>query len=279
MDTIYQQAKLIVFDLDGTLYEDTAHFDYYAQQLKLELKKEVWADYEAEYKNMIDGQHIVSIGKAYDVVRDYVLRVDSLSLEVIQAWTWDGRELSAEERTNYYNSPISFDFDSMIAIGDGWWLPNVCARHFGVVDTQTAYHHTKEYMATDQFTLTKIPHLKSSLLHLKTKKNTVLLTNSQDDDVARLLHLLDLEGTFDHIITVARKPQHTLNHFSDLMEKYKVSPEQCLSVGDNFINEIAPAVKIGMKTILIDCYSLSYPEYQGIKVSSISDTLEAMRQV
>lgn len=279
MDTIYQHAQLVIFDLDGTLYEDTAHFDYYAQQLKQELDQEEWKEYEAEYQQMIDGQHIVSIGKAYDVVRDYVLRVDSLSLEVLQAWTWDGKELSVEERASHYNSPISFDFDSMIAIGDGWWLPNVCARHFGVIDTQSAYNRTKEYMATDQFTLTRIPHLRSSLLHLKTKKNTVLLTNSQDDDVARLLQLLDLEGTFDHIITVARKPQHTLNHFSDLMEKYKVSPEQCLSVGDNFINEIAPAVKIGMKTILIDCYSLSYPEYQGIKVASISDTFASMRQV
>lgn len=142
MDTIFQQAELIIFDLDGTLYEDTVHFDYYAQQLKLELSK-------------------------------------------------------------------------MIAIGDGWWLPNVCARHYGVMETHTSYERTKEYMATDQFTLTKIPHLRSSLLHLKTKKITVLLTNSQDDDVARLLHLLDLEGTFDDIITVAKKPLHTLNHFSD----------------------------------------------------------------
>ncbi|WP_158306386.1 HAD family hydrolase [Caldalkalibacillus thermarum] len=275
---VFQQAELIIFDLDGTLYEDTAHFEYYAQRLAEQIPEDQRKAYWQEYKRMEAGQHIVTIGKVYDVVRDRILELDYPTNLVKQAWTWEGKPLSEEEITRSYPSPIQCDFQSMIAIGDGWWLPNVCARHFGAKDTESAYHATKEYMASDQFQLTPVPGLREALDYLKTKKELVLVTNSQPDDVERLLTLLNLQGLFGLIITDAKKPQYTLHHFSQLLKRYHIDAARALSIGDNFINEIAPAHQLGMKTIFIDMYNLDYPGYDGCKVSSIAETVEAMKQ-
>lgn len=279
MINIFNTVELVIFDLDGTLYEDTDHFKYYAQLLKEELPEEVHNDYLREYGKMEAGQHIVTIGKVYDVVRDYVLKLDAISSTILQAWNWDGEELDREDVQRLYPNPITLDFDSMIAIGDGWWLPNVCARHYGAQNTQDAYVKTKEYMNTDQFHLTKIPGLREGLLHLKEKKKIVLLTNSEKDDVERLLTNLNLNGIFDDIVTEARKPQYTNRHFTNLLEKYNMPAHSGLSIGDNYLNEIAPALNLNMQTVFIDFYGLDYPEYQGVKVKSISDLINSMNEL
>lgn len=270
-----QNIEFFIFDLDGTLYEDTNHFSYYAEQLKGELPESKWAAFEQEYERIIAGNHIITIGKVYDVVRDQVLKIDSSTMQVVQAWTWGGQPLQREQITFDYPNPITCDFETMIAIGDGWWLPNACAKHFGVVDTYSAYERTKEYMASDKFQLTRIPNLRQALLHVKEKKKICLLTNSEQTDVQRLLNRLDLEGIFDEVITEGKKPQNTTKHFLELMDKHQLQPEQCLSIGDNFINEIAPAIRLGMETIFIDLNELDYPEYQGLKVRSISEVLDS----
>lgn len=279
MDNLFKNTELVIFDLDGTLYEDTDHFDYYAEQLKKELPEESHATFMDEYRKMEAGNHIVTIGKVYDAIRDHVLKLDPVNLMVTEAWTWEGTELDSDTIQRLYPNPISLDFDAMIAIGDGWWLPNVCARHYGAKDTQKAYVKTKDYMATDQFKLTKIPGLRQGIMKLAEKKTVVLVTNSEHDDVKRLLKNLDLEGLFDEIVTEARKPQYTKNHFSKLLEKYNTAADKAISIGDNYINEIAPAINLGMQTVFIDLYELDYPEYKGHKVKSISNIIEYMKEV
>lgn len=279
MKNIFTDIDLVIFDLDGTLYEDTEHFQYYAELLKKQLNNDVQERFMHEYEKMVAGNHIVSIGKVYDVLRDYILKIDMDFSNVLSAWTWDGQPLEIEEIKKIYQTPIQLDFDTMIAIGDGWWLPNVCARHFGVKETQEAYVKTKEYMDTTAFHLTKIPGLREGLKHLKEKKDIVLVTNSEKNDVNRILRNLDLEDIFVHIISEAKKPQYTKNHFVQLLKKFSVNPKSAMSIGDNYINEIAPAVNLGMKTVFIDFYDLDYPEYRGVKVRSISEIIEQMTHV
>lgn len=274
----YAEADILIFDLDGTLYEDTEHFSYYAEQLKLELPPEAQQSFTQDYQRILEGKHPVSIGKVYDVVRQHVLQVD-FQMVVQQGWTWNGTKLDRDKLNQLYPHPLSCDFDTMIAIGDGWWLPNVVARFYGATDTYTAYQMTKDFMATDAFQLTKISGLREGLLQLKQKKKVILVTNSQPDDVQRLLTELDLQGIFSEIVTEARKPEMTIKHFEQLLNRYNAKAEKALSIGDNYLNEIIPAHKIGMKSIFIDFFELDYPEYSGLKVQSIADTIDWMHSV
>jgi FMN phosphatase YigB (HAD superfamily) len=268
MNTIFNNMKLVIFDLDGTLYEDTDHFDHYAKLLAEKVEDNVKALFASEYEKMKKGDHPVSIGKAYDVQRDCILTLDPITLNIIQVQNWDGSTWSSGQIDDTYQDELLFDFENMIAVGDGWWLPYVAARHFGVTveETYKCYTRTKDFMVTDAFQLTKTPGLKDGLKELKEQTNIVLVTNSEADDVGRLLSELELDGIFDDITTVAQKPVQTMPILLGLMEKYNAKPEETLSIGDNFINEIAPALALGMNTLYIQPYgtNLAYEQLQVI---------------
>ncbi|MBU9710303.1 HAD family hydrolase [Evansella tamaricis] len=244
-------AKLYIFDLDGTLYEGTDHFDYYAKRLALDVKEEVLTEYWADYESMKNGNHPLHIGKAYDVNNDLILTIDPMTLKVIEAVDWAGTKKNLDT-LSYGMKTVTFDFENIVAIGDGWWLPFACAKHHGVENCYRRYLETKEYMVTEEFELTPIPGLKPFLKKLKDQTNIVLMTNSDEDDVGRLLKELDLTGLFHEVITSAQKPSNTDNFFNELIEKYGVQPEETVSIGDNFINEIAPALLMGMQAVYIN---------------------------
>ncbi|MFC0557757.1 HAD family hydrolase [Halalkalibacter alkalisediminis] len=262
--------KLVIFDLDGTLYEGTDHFDYYAEQLKDKVIDSKKDEFMNEYELMKQGKHIVSIGKVYDVERDLVLTIDPMTLLVSSAHTWEGNELREDQRSEFYNATLAFNFKDMIAIGDGWWLPFVAAKHFGVKDCYPSYLATKEYMVTDQFSLERLPKLKEGLEELRQQTQLVLMTNSDREDVTRLLKELQLDGVFDHVVTSAQKPSQTTPLFTELLRQYQLEPNQVVSVGDNFINEIAPALLLGMKGIYINSHGFNMNHQSLTVVPSVT---------
>jgi HAD superfamily hydrolase (TIGR01509 family) len=252
MEQMFTKGQLFVFDLDGTIYEGTDHFDYYAERLLLDVAEEHKEAFTIDYEKMKEGKHTVKIGKAYDVERDTVLTLDPFTLKVVKVETWDGEEWPDEKRIDVYSGLLSFDFETMIAIGDGWWLPFAAAKHYGVKNCYPRYVETKEYMVTDQFQLEQIPGVREGLAKLKETRKIVLVTNSDIDDVGRLLKELNLDGSFEDIVTSAKKPSRTVEIFNQLLEQYEVSADEVVSIGDNFINEIAPAIQMGMNAIYID---------------------------
>lgn len=249
----WNNMRLWIFDLDGTLYEDTDHFDYYASLLKKRLPARVAPRFTEEYERMKKGEHPVRIGKIYDVNRDCAITLDPLQEKITTVHDWSGREWSKNKINATYSHPLIFDFENLVAIGDGWWLPYAAARHFGLTaeDTFFCYQETKAYMVTDDFQLTKTPGLKEALHCLRQKQKLVLITNSESADVKRLLQTLELEDLFHEIVTSAKKPANTKEHFQAMMEKYETAPDETVSVGDNFINEIAPALALGMNALYI----------------------------
>ncbi|RXI98367.1 HAD family hydrolase [Anaerobacillus alkaliphilus] len=267
MEQMIRNGQVFVFDLDGTLYEGTDHFDYYAERLLLDVAEENKEAFRIDYEKMKTGDHPVKIGKAYDVERDMVLTLDPFTLKVVKAENWAGEELSEEKKNELYSGLLAFNFETMIAIGDGWWLPFVAAKHYGVQKCYPRYVETKEYMVTEQFQLEQIPGVRQGLEKLKETKKIVLVTNSDIDDVGRLLKELNLDGIFEHIVTSAQKPSRTVEIFKQIIEQYEVKPEEVVSIGDNFINEIAPALQMGMSAIYIDPLQgdLSHDQLQVVK--------------
>ncbi|MGG1575704.1 HAD family hydrolase [Fictibacillus sp. NRS-1165] len=253
MREMIEKSKLLVFDLDGTLYEDTDHFDYYCSLLQQRADVSIQEEFYNAYEEMKQGSHPVAIGKVYDLKKDAALTVDPLTLQVTAAHLWDGTPMDEETLKREYSGELTYDFERFIAIGDGWWLPYVTAMHYGLSqqDTWESYNATKVYMVSDEFSLTKTPGLKESLQRLKREKHLVLMTNSEKDDVLRLLRELELDELFDEIFSSSRKPVKTKEILKAIISKYKVKPEEAVSIGDNFINEIAPALLMGLNAVYI----------------------------
>ncbi|MDR6225792.1 HAD family hydrolase [Desmospora profundinema] len=244
-------VRLIIFDLDGTLYEDTNHFEYFASLLKQMIPSDRQAAFESTYRQILAGDHPVSIGKAYDLKQDAVLTLDPITLRAASVCDWDGNPWTPNRVQDTYPEPVTLDFENIVAIGDGWWLPFAVAKHYGAGNTYPAYVKTKEYLTAHEHLLTRTPGLRSWLEQQGKSKSLVLVTNSEQDDVQRLLSQLDLSGVFHQVVTDARKPAGTTAIFQNLLKEHGVLPEEAVSIGDNFLNEVAPALHLGMKAVLL----------------------------
>ncbi|WP_088043997.1 HAD family hydrolase [Bacillus sp. EAC] len=250
MHNLLQNSKVLVFDLDGTLYDGTEHYDYYAKLLAKEISEENRVSFENDYKKIKNLDHALTIGKVYDSKRDLIVTLDPITMRPIQVHTWEGQLLSKDELEENYFDKINFELP-FIPVGDGWWLPLVTSYHYGARDVYHCYDKTKEFMATEDFIIPSIKGLKEGLNNVKNTKKLVLLTNSDRADVTRLLELIGLTQVFHLEITDGKKPLETEKHLKSIMEKYSVLPHEIVSIGDNFINEISPALKLGMHGIYI----------------------------
>ncbi|MGI8314456.1 HAD family hydrolase [Halobacillus mangrovi] len=263
------QAKALIFDLDGTLYEDTDHFTYYAKLLKQKLNKENRSLFERDYDSIRNGEHPLAIGKVYDRTHDAIISVDPFTNHAIRVETWTGEQWSEKKVLKYFPEALTYDFNEKIAIGDGWWLPFSTATHYGVntEDARECYVATKDYMGSKEFHLTKTKGLKNSLLQWKKTKALILVTNSEGYDVDRILKAIDLEGIFEDVISNAEKPVRTEDIFQEVLHNYRLKPEETISIGDNFMNEIAPALEMGMKGIYIQSNDspVSHPNLKVIE--------------
>ncbi len=242
----------IVFDLDGTLYEDTHHFHYYADLLKNKLTPEKQKAFEKDYLAVGAGKHTLMIGRVYDAEQDLILAHRDGT--VTQGWTWTGEEVPKERLANLYAEPLQFDLLNMLSIGDLWWVPVSIAKHYGL-SSEEAYHaflQTREHMMTDDFLLEPLVEFADVLEKLHTKYKLILMTNSPQTDSDVILKKLGFTSYFHDKIFEANKPINTADRLAYISQKHDVPFNQMLSVGDNYINEILPAARLGCKSICID---------------------------
>ncbi|WKB35108.1 HAD family hydrolase [Terrilactibacillus sp. S3-3] len=122
-------------------------------------------------------------------------------------------------------------------------------------------------MVGKDFPLHQTPGLKKGLMKLKKEgKKLILMTNSEAEDVSRLLKKLELSDVFHERLTLAKKPYQTEGHLQAMMERFNLEPGRIVSVGDNFLNEIAPALRLGMKGVYISPVADSPYDYSGLTV-------------
>lgn len=122
------------------------------------------------------------------------------------------------------------------------------------------------------------PEVASLLKTLKAQGVIVVgLTSSPSDLSRRILNDsgIDPDTHFEELIAYTREsgpPKMVLKEkiFEKILEKYRVKPEEVLSVGDNFNYEIAIPLQMGMKTAFIGEIS------QDERVTAYQDFLTAI---
>ncbi|WP_027964156.1 HAD family hydrolase [Halalkalibacillus halophilus] len=248
--SLLAKKDVLIFDLDGTLYEGTEHFKLHTANLKSYLKEDLQNAFQNIYDQSQAGNHPLQIGKVYDGERDLIWAWDPFTEALTEARNWDNEIINVENAPKFIGTH-EFDFFKWVPIGDGWWPPYAIARHFGIdpATIQESYNKTKEQMAELDGFLSQTPGLKDYLASFDEHQTLIVCTNSDVDDAKRLLQFLELDSYFDDLIPSARKPVDTKHHFQHVLDKYGVEAKQVVSIGDNFMNEIAPALQIGMSAV------------------------------
>lgn len=272
--------KVIVFDLDGTLYEDTHHFEFYAKRLQNKLTGANQTSFWEDYQSALKGMHTIKIGRIYDAENDLVLVQEDNRVK--EVYSWEGKLLGSSDRLEIYPLPITIEQRRMISIGDLWWVPSAIARHHGLSpeNTSEAFLETRSFMMGPEFQMERVSGFKQALLGLKKKGlKIVLLTNSPESDSEVILTKLGFEKLFDWKIFEGQKPTHTAERFTQIKEHFYVEFNEIVSIGDNWINEILPAAKLGCSTVLIDPHQISDKSYADKIVKNLSGLIPILNHL
>jgi FMN phosphatase YigB (HAD superfamily) len=268
---LFAGTKVIVFDLDGTLYADTHHFDHYAQITRDQLPPEKQAAFWRDYVAIREGEHPLKLGNFYDTTTDRILVQQSG--KVIAARTWDGEALPDDVVVNDYPHALVADHARIMNVGDLWWVVGATGAHHGLPTDVLGkcFLKTREWMMSDAYTLDPIPGLAPLLQRLKGKVTLVLATNSPQPDSEIILAKAGLTGVFDRCIFRTNKPAGFLPAMERLCADFGAQPHEILSVGDNLANEILPARQQGMRTAFIDPHNLGDDYDADVRVARMED--------
>jgi FMN phosphatase YigB (HAD superfamily) len=271
--------KVIVFDLDGTLYEDTHHFDYYAKKVEEKLSADKREVFRSDYKAALSGQHPLKIGRVYDAKTDLILTIEDGYVR--KAWRWDGAILINDEVQTLYPTKIEVNLDDMLSIGDLWWVPVSIGRHYGLSNKETyeAFLETRDYMMSPHFKMKPIHGLAETLADIRRHITLVVMTNSPEPDSEAILNKLGLAALFHKKIFLAGKPTKSKARFTEIRENYRVHFKEILSVGDNLVNDILPARELGCKTMFIDPHNIGDRHSADVVIKKLSDGIPILRSL
>lgn len=204
----FANVRAIIYDLDGTLYEETHHFDRYATLLAQALPPDRREAFLADYAAVRDGQHVLRVGTFYDPRRDWVLRV--VGGQVLAAHTWDGQPVPPDAVRAAYPDPVVPDQVHIVSVGDLWWAPVAVAAHYGLPlpYDRRPFLALREWMSGPEFQIRPIPGLADTMAALRRRGVVqVLATNSPQPDSEALLRKAGLLDLLDGLFFQCRKPQ------------------------------------------------------------------------
>lgn len=274
---------MIIFDLDGTLYEDRALYDRYTEELARFLpearRQQLRDDWEAAKR----GDTPARIGLGYDDERNQLFRY--AHGRITAYIDWDGREepvvgdgpVDVSDRALFGSGQPVAGSDQpgsssgRLNIGDWWGVPQALAARYGVrrEDRTAAFHATRDFMATEAWEIRPEPGLPEALNQLRAAGiPLVAMTNSPLPTTENVLARLGLRDRFDEVIASVEKP-YGLARFLQRVEQ----PKRALSIGDNFVNDIEPVLQVGGAALYIDRHATGLgSEYSRCdRVRSISE--------
>lgn len=274
-----QPIRVIVYDLDGTVYDDNRHFELYAREIQSHLPPEQHDAFWADYAAVVAGHHpALRIGTFYDVDRDLVLY--TRAGKVLRAVHWGGSEAPTPVRDQLYPDTVIVDHDRIMNVGDLWWVPSAISAHYGgkAENHALAFLKIREIMSDPSFQVRPIPGFKETVEQLKGKVVQVLATNSPQPDSEAILGKVGLTGLFDRHYFRSNKPGGLKAIFEELAHSYGVPMSAILSVGDNLVNEIAPAMAMGCKTVFIDPHALGGSDDADLIVTTMVELIPILRE-
>jgi len=231
-------ARLIIFDLDGTLYQETHHFEAYGKHIASHLPPAVRGVYLKDVQLSLSGQHALRYGDAYETTRRLIVRNSQLL-------DWSGQPFTGVPS------------QSLEYVDDPWGIYSNVARYYGISDDalQLAFLETRAHMQSPAFVMTEMRGLRFAIDKLRTYGlHFALATNSPEPDSRTILTKLGLAGAFQQEVFNANKQVRAKDHFTRLSEQFGIPFAAMVSIGDHYRNEIQPAIELGMMTVCIDRY-------------------------
>ena len=137
---------------------------------------------------------------------------------------------------------------------DGYSLVAAWARAHGVAEEAraAAYAASRAALHSGVVTVAAPVGLADLLGRCPPDVARVLVTNAPVDGIEPVLERLGLSGRLEALVGDAGKPDGMPDVLAGLLEEADVAADRLLSVGDVWVNDLAPAHGIGAATAFID---------------------------
>lgn len=269
------KIRLIVLDLDGTLYHDPDFIPRYMTYLVRGTDHRSSMDMLVrEAVDILEGHHAVKLGMFYDALNDVVIRHDGRN--ITDLYSWEGKLLK-QFPENEGDVITSLHKNHIYYVGDEWGVTTVLSRRMGLTDEQrqAAFMAVREDMiSTNGFKPNE--RLVQALQKLQFPPfRKVLITNSPASTGFAFVRYLGLDGLFDSYIFDGGKPKTLPEHLQAWISTERLSFEEIVSIGDNAWNDLYPIKQLGGQTVWVSRYQSIDPTSWNLQVRSM-DELAAM---
>ncbi|QIA27788.1 HAD family hydrolase [Thermaerobacter sp. PB12/4term] len=250
------KVRLVIFDLDGTLYDDLLYTTAYARALAARLPVQKRSPFLRDAFPLAPLNRRLRLGMIYDRETDTLLGHPLLAPGT--ACSWDGavrRPWQPARPGGHVGAG-----DRYLTLGDAWTLITAAALRGGLTmeDCVAAMAETRSRVT--------LPPPESYHRHAFFGRGEepvrVLVTNAGREHAENMLRHLGLEQAFTYRFSEAEKPRGW-RRIIPLLERQTGIPRSAMvAIGDNLLNDILPVLEMGVRPLLIDRYGL-FTRFRG----------------
>lgn len=268
MSTSLREVRVVLFDLDGTLYQD---HDFHRDYLRYLLKGTAYAGFCEEAVRLADE---IMDHSAVPMNRFYRVRPVNHA-EGWQELAADLRRCMIEEmpfEACYRNGLGDLQF-----LADPWEVATMIAAALGVLEQNGEKAFLRVRREMEEKALVPNRELRELLAELKERYITVLLSNSPQESAANFIERLGFTGYFTYTLYDACKPYRLFENLHRHPGLEQVSNQTVLSVGDHAFNEIVNVHLAGGQTIWMNPYGETKQIPCTFQVKDIPQLMELLR--
>lgn len=252
-----KEIKVMIFDLDGTLYQDYTFLKRYL--MKMFATTHTVAEIEQivqESYDLLTGEKEVKLGFFYDEHLNFLAH---RHLQITSAYN------KKQELIDNYQK-----YDELTYIGDPWSIATYMAKReaLDMNVVSRAFNEVRSEMLTIENKINANDTLVECLQQMDCYK--ILMTNTALPSGEEFVSHLGLSNCFDEIHYDGQKPNGMHDLLKTLIKK-GYHPEQMISIGDHPYNDLHPLHALGGFTCLISQYPHADETEWSEEVNSIEE--------
>lgn len=280
-----QNLHTIIFDLDGTLYQDHSFTPRYIAHLTRGTEHEARLDELCETAaNIFAGRHPLGMDDWYDAERDLCVVHDGE--RAVSVCHWDGRpvEWAAGGMPAAYTDSGLWAEEAaarrLLFAGDAWSVVGIIAARLRVPEEtrMRAFRQVREEMLKPPHAMHKHERLHSLLRRLPCR--AMLLTNSPGESAGAFRQYLSLDGIFAYVAHGCGKPAGIGALIERITQEEGLPASGILSIGDHAWNDLVPARQAGCRTIAINPYlPADAPHGWNARIRTLDELADLLEQL
>lgn len=238
-----QDIETVVFDLDGTVYQNTVfHRDYLHFLVE-------GTGYEGWEEQLVQLTEEVYAGRRLQMNCFY--RLERLACETPQA-LFDALEQCLCPPLSYRQA---LETPQVLYLGDAWAVVILIGEALGLLmgrRGEEVFQRTRRKMELDG--IEGCPALAEEIRRLSERCCVVLLSNSYRHTVEEFLKQLGMDRIFPVLCCSANKPADMITTLMRTVPGAVLRPQSVISIGDNAFNDLMPIAELGGKTVWLNPY-------------------------